>query len=130
MASIYKELNLQAHPDRVWDAIRDLDHAHERVFPGVLVASRSEVGARVVTFADGREVRERILTVDETHRRVAWTAASEMLSHHGASMQVFANPDGTTRLVWITDVLPDGARPAIEAIVEGGARVLAKTLER
>lgn len=128
MSSIYKEITLSAPVDQVWDAVRDLGHAHQRLFPGVLTAVREEPGARVVTFADGRELRERILTVDDEHHRVAWTATGGPLVHHSASMQVSAAPGGGSRIVWITDVLPDAAAPMIAAIVDGGAAALTRAL--
>jgi hypothetical protein len=128
MSSIYREVTIDAPVDQVWDAVRDLGHAHQRLFPGVLTAVREEPGARVVTFADGRELRERILAVDDAHRRVSWTATGGPLVHHSASMQVSGGPDGRSHIVWITDVLPDEAAPMIAAIVDRGAEALTRTL--
>ncbi|HVK75335.1 MAG TPA: SRPBCC family protein [Kofleriaceae bacterium] len=130
MATIYKEVTVDVAPDRVWAAVRDVGAYHQRLFPGVLTATRLEPGARVVTFDDGREVREPIVAVDDAHRRVAWTVTGGPLAFHHASMQVVGDGAGPTRLVWITDVLPDEAAPMIAAIVERGAAVLVPTLER
>ncbi len=43
-----------------------------------------------------------------------------------------ARPDdgSRTRLVWITDVLPDEIAPAISALVEAGAAAIARRFER
>jgi carbon monoxide dehydrogenase subunit G len=129
MASIWKEFTIDTTPEAAWDAVRDFGAAHERLFPGVLTATRLEPGARVVTFADGHELREPIVALDEERRRLAWTATGGPLAHHSASIQVI--PDGQrTRIVWITDVLPDQAGPTIAAIVERGAAVMKQTLER
>jgi carbon monoxide dehydrogenase subunit G len=126
MATITRELTIASAPDAVWRAIRDVAQTH-RLFPGVLVSTTMEPGVRTVTFADGRVVREPILSIDDTRRRLAWTVAGGPLAHHNASMQV-VEEGGKTRLIWITDVLPDAAAPVIEAIVEKGATALARSL--
>jgi hypothetical protein len=128
MASILRELTVPAHPDRVWDAVRDVGHAHERLFPGVLTDVQLDGDVRVVTFADGRVVREPIVAIDDHHRRVAWTVAGGPLAHHAASIQVLADPGGGSRVVWITDVLPDAAAPMITAVVAAGAAAMATAL--
>jgi hypothetical protein len=75
-------------------------------------------------------VRELLLDVDDERRRVAWSATGGSLTHHNASAQVF--PDGAdgTRFVWIADLLPDAAAPAIAAMIEQGLGVIRATLER
>src|SRR5581483_4185950 len=101
MASIHKELLLDARPDEVWSAVRDFGAPHEKLVPGVLVDSRPEPGARVVTFANGLVVRELLVELNDDSRRLCWTARGGRATHHNASMQVIA--DGSrTRLVWIT----------------------------
>lgn len=114
-------------PERAWDAVRDFGAVHPRLFTSVLRAVRLEEGARVVTFADGREVREPLVTIDDERRRIVWTATGG-LAHHNASMQVVADGAGS-RIVWITDILPDAAAEAIAAIVDAGAADLKRTLE-
>ena len=42
MASIRKEIRIEAAPEEVWDAVRDVDAVHERLCPGVLTGSRRE----------------------------------------------------------------------------------------
>jgi carbon monoxide dehydrogenase subunit G len=129
MASIRKELLLDARPDDVWSAVRDFGAPHEKLVPGVLVDSRLEPGARVVTFANGLVVRELLVELNDETRRLCWTARGGRATHHNASMQVFA--DGSrTRLVWITDVLPDEIAEAISALVEAGAAAIRRKLER
>ena len=129
MASIHKELFLDARPDEVWSAVRDFGAPHEKLVPGVLVDSRPEPGARVVTFANGLVVRELLVELNDESRRLCWTARGGRATHHNASMQVFA--DGSrTRLVWITDVLPDEIAKAISALVEAGAAAIARRFER
>jgi hypothetical protein len=59
---------------------------------------------------------------------VSWSATGGQLSHHNASAQVFAEGAGRTRFVWIADLLPDEAAPAITAMIEQGIGVIQKTL--
>jgi hypothetical protein len=129
MASIRKELVLKASPDDVWSAVRDFGAPHEKLVPGVLVDCRLEPGARVVTFANGLVVRELLVESNDEARRLCWTARGGRATHHNASMQVHADGTGT-RLVWVTDVLPDEIAPAISALVEAGAAAIRRTLER
>jgi carbon monoxide dehydrogenase subunit G len=130
MATLYREITVDAKPDDAWSAVRDIGAYHQRVFPGVLTATTLEPGVRTVTFADGTVVREPIVSIDDAHRRVAWTVEGGPLAHHNASIQVFAEPDGRSRVVWITDVLPDAAAPMVEKMVDGGAAVIKEALGR
>ena len=64
---------------------------------------------RILTLANGREVRELIVDLDDTRRRLAYAVVggdSLGLSHHHASLQVFSEGAGRCRLVWQTDLLP------------------------
>ena len=51
MASIREEMVIDASPDAVWDALRDVGALHTRLVPGFVTDTRLEPGARVVTFA-------------------------------------------------------------------------------
>ena len=129
MASIYKEIQIEAPPADVWAAVREVGAVHERLVPGLVVDARLEGGARVVTFANGMVVRELIVDLDDGLRRFSYAAIGGRATHHNASMQVFAEGEGRTRLVWITDILPDEAAAPVGALVEQGAAVMKRTLE-
>ena len=131
MASIRKEIVIEASPKRVWDAVRDVGAVHERLAPGFVVDTRLEVGARVVTFANGLVARELIVDVDDEARRLAWAVVgSPRLTHHNASMQVFDDGDRGSRVVWIADLLPNEIGGTIAAMIEEGLGAMKKTLER
>jgi carbon monoxide dehydrogenase subunit G len=127
MASIYKEILINAKPEDVWAAVSDVGAAHERLVPGVLVDTRMDGDARVVTFANGVVARELIVTIDHESRRFVYASTGGVATHHNASFQVFADGD-RVRLVWITDVLPDELVGIIRERVELGAAVIKKTL--
>jgi len=131
MASIRKEIVIEASPKHVWDAVRDVGAVHERLAPGFVVDTRLEAGARVVTFANGLVARELIVDVDDEARRLAWAVVgSPRLTHHNASMQVFDDGDRGSRVVWIADLLPDEIAGTIAAMIEEGLGTMKKTLER
>jgi len=129
MASIRKEILLDARPEEVWDAVRDIGALHTRLVPGFVTATRLEEGARIVTFGNGMVVRELIVDLDEEARRLVWSARGGRLTHHNASVQVFAEGERRSRLVWIADLLPHELAGEIRAMIEQAAGVMKKTLE-
>jgi carbon monoxide dehydrogenase subunit G len=131
MASIHREILIEARPESVWDAVRDVGAVHERLAPGFVVDTRLEEGARIVTFANGLVARELIVDVDDAARRLAWAVVgSPRLTHHNASMQVFADGERRSRVVWIADLLPHEVAGTIAAMIEQGLGTMKKTLER
>lgn len=132
MASIHKEVLIESRPDIVWDAVRDVGAVHTRVAPGFLTGCRMEDAplARVVTFANGIEARELIVDVDDAARRIVWAVVGGRMSHHNASMQIFAEGAGRTRIVWIADLLPNELAGVIAGMIEHGLAAMKKTFER
>lgn len=130
MASIRREIVLEARPDDVWDAVRDIGALHERLVPGFVVDTRLEEGARIVTFGNGMVVREVIVDIDDAARRLVWSARGGRLTHHNASAQVFPDGEGRTRFVWIADLLPHELAGDVRAMIEQGLAAMKKTLER
>jgi hypothetical protein len=106
MASIHKEIRIQARPEKVWEAIRGLGAVHTRLAPGFVVDTRLEADARVVTIANGLVVRELIVDIDDGARRLVWAVVGGRFTHHNASMQVLADGAGHSRAVGIADLLP------------------------
>jgi len=131
MASIRKEILIEVRPEAVWDAVRDVGAVHERLAPGFVVDTRLEDGARIVTFASGLVARELIVDVDDAARKLVWAVVgSPRLTHHNASMQVFADGERRSRVVWIADLLPNEIAGYIAGLIEQGLGTMKKTLER
>jgi len=130
MASMHKTMHINRNPADVWDAIRDYGAVHERLARDFVVDTTVEDGARVVTFANGFVARVVIVGIDEDQRRLAYSVADGAAgsTHHNASFQVFDAGDGSTRLVWITDLLPDTAAAPIGQMIEQGADAIVRTL--
>lgn len=129
MATIYHEFVVNASPQFVWEAIKDVGAVHSRLAQGFVTATELHDGERTVTFANGFTVRERIITVSDELRRLAYAAVGGRASHHNAYFQVIPAADGQTRVLWVTDLLPEEVREPIEQMVELGSAAIRRTLE-
>jgi len=127
MASIHREITIEACPDDVWDALRDVGAIHTRLAPGFVTDVQMEDGARLVTFGNGRQARELIVSVDDAARRLVWSVVGGAMTHHNASAQVFPHGSGC-RFVWIADLLPDALAPTIAGMIEQGLAVIGRHL--
>jgi carbon monoxide dehydrogenase subunit G len=130
MASIRREVRIDARPETAWEALRDVGALHTRLVPGFVTDVRLEDGARVVTFGNGMVARELIVDVDDEARRLVWCVVGGRMTHHNASAQVFPDGAGGCRFVWIADLLPNEVAPAIAAMIEQGIATIKETLER
>src|SRR5881398_2611625 len=118
MASIRKEILVDARPEDVWDVLRDVGALHTRLVPGFVVDTRLEEGARIVTFGDGLVARELIVDIDDEARRLVWAVVGGPFTHHNASAQVFPDGERRTRFVWIADLLPEEIAGNIRTLIE------------
>lgn len=131
MATIRKEIAVNARPEKIWDAVRDVGAVHERLAPGFVVDTKLEEGARLVTFGNGQVARELIVDVDDGARRLVWSVVgSPRLTHHNASLQIFPEGEERSRVVWIADLLPNEVAGYIRGMIEQGMAVMKQTLER
>jgi hypothetical protein len=130
MASIHKDIPIDAHPDEVWDAVRDFGAVHTRLAPGFVTDARLDGDTRIVTFANGTVAREQLIDCDEARRRLVYAIVSERVSHYSASVQVTADGDARSRLIWIVDVLPNEIAPYIDAQMDQGALAVRKAFGR
>jgi carbon monoxide dehydrogenase subunit G len=128
MSSILKEFVVEAAPADVWSAFRDVGEVHKHLAPGFVTDCRLDGQDRIVTFANGVVAREVIVDIDDKARRLVYSARSDRLLHHNASFQVVAEADGTSRVVWIADVLPNEITPVINAMMDQGCAAMRKTL--
>lgn len=129
MASLRRDVLTEASTEVVWSAIRDVGALHMRLAPGFVVDTKLEPGVRIVTFANGMVVREPIVAIDDVAKRLVWSAEGGLTKHYNASVQVFAEVGGRTRVVWIADFLPDEAASAIAAAMEAGAAAVQRALD-
>ena len=128
MASIHKDIPINAPADRVWAAVRDFGAVH-LLAPGFVVDTRLEDGARIVTFANGNVARELLVDCDEARRRLVYAIVGERVTHYSASVQVFddgVRDDGParSRVSWIVDVLPNDIAPYISGQMDLGVSAM------
>jgi len=130
MASIHKDIPIDASPADVWAAVRDFGSPHQRLVPGFVRDARLDGDARIVTFANGTVARELLVDCDDARRRLVYAVVSEWVKQHSASVQVLADGDACSRLIWIVDVLPNEMAPYIDAQMDQAALAMQKALGR
>jgi carbon monoxide dehydrogenase subunit G len=130
MASIHKDISIDAHPNDVWAAVRDFGNLHKRLVPGFVLDATLDGDARIVTFANGTIARELLVDCDDTRRRLVYAVISERIKQHSASVQVVADGDARSRLIWVVDVLPHEIAPYIDGQMDQAALAMQKALSR
>jgi hypothetical protein len=130
MASIRKEISIQAPAAKAWSALKDVGALHTRLVPGFVTDTRLEPGARVVTFGNGQVVRELIVDVNEGDKRLVWAIVDAPFRHYNASAQVFSEPSGGCRFVWMADLLPDELKDHVAQMMDQGLSTIKTTLEK
>jgi carbon monoxide dehydrogenase subunit G len=129
MATLSKQIAIDSGAANVWSAIRDFSQVHTRVAPGFLTKLEMDKGDRVLTFFNGLEARERLVTVDDEQCRLVYSLVEGRPTHYNASVQVFPEGDGRSRVIWTIDVLPNELGPTIGGMMEHALPIMKKTLE-
>jgi carbon monoxide dehydrogenase subunit G len=128
MASIHKEIAIEAPAHEVWDAVRDFGALHRRLVPGFVLDTHLDGEARIVSFANGTVARELLVDCDERRRRLVYAVVSERMKQHSASVQVIADGEACCRLIWTVDVLPHEIAPYIDGQMDQAALAMQKAL--
>ena len=129
MASIRKEIRISAPVERVWDALKDVGALHTKLVPGFVKDTVLEGKSRVVVFSNGMSVREDIVSVDATQRRVAWAVVGQQFRHYNGAAWVESDPKGGSRFFWTADLLPDELAPQVDQMMTEGIEAVKRTLE-
>ena len=129
MASIHKEILIEARAEEVWAAVRDFGAVHQRLAPGFVVDAHLDGDARIVTFANGTVARELLVDCDDRRRRLVYAVVSERVKQHSASVQVFADGEARSRLVWTVDVLPNEIAAYMDAQMDKAALAMQKAFK-
>ncbi|HYD06663.1 MAG TPA: SRPBCC family protein [Reyranella sp.] len=128
MATLRRQIALNANAGSVWSAIRDFGAVHTRVAPGFLTKLEMDKGDRVLTFFNGMLARERLVTVDDENCRLVYSVVDGQPTHYNAAVQVFPEGDGC-RVVWTIDLLPNDLAPMISGMMDHATGFMKKTLE-
>lgn len=130
MASVVREIIINATPEAVWAVHGDFANGPLKGVPGVFTACEvDDSGIRTLTFADGTVAKERLIARDEQTRRIVWGWVGDEVVHDNTSMQVFAEGDGRSRLVWIHDTLPDNLAGWLASAMDQIAPAMQSALE-
>jgi uncharacterized protein YndB with AHSA1/START domain len=129
VASIRKERTIEVSPEDAWAALGDWAAPHERLAPGFLVATEIDGEDHIVTFFNGAVARERLVAREEEERRLVWSIVDGPYTHHNGAAQVIDSGEGTTRFVWIADLLPNEAAEMTGEMMERGVEKVKQALE-
>jgi hypothetical protein len=128
MASIHKDIPIEAPAHDVWDAVRDFGSLHTRLVPGFVLDTKLDGEARIVSFANGTMARELLVDCDDARRRLVYAVISERIKQHSASVQVIADGEVHSRLLWTVDVLPHEIATYINGQMDQAALAMQKAL--
>jgi len=128
MATIRKEFRIPRSPDEVWAILRKFDQVHEMAKGFVTKTDMEPSGARLVTFVNGMQVREWLVSSNDAERRLCYAITdSPSYDHYSAVAEVV--PDGAgSRFIWTVDFLPDAMAGQQNAAMEAGAAAMARAL--
>jgi hypothetical protein len=129
MASIQREVSIQAGVQEIWEALRDWGALHERLAPGFVTDTRLDGADRIVTFFNGTVVRERLITLDDDTHRLVWSIIDGPYTHHNGVAQLLAEGAHRTRFVWTADLLPDEFAERTALLMELGLSSIKDALE-
>lgn len=123
MATIKKEVTLDAPLAKAWDAFADYHAVDKRIATGFVTKCEPNEGGRTVTFANGLVANEQLVSLDHAARRLTYSIKGGRLSHHNASFQLAADGD-KTRVTWLADILPNELEPAISGMMDAGCQAM------
>jgi hypothetical protein len=129
MASVIREIVIEAAPEAVWEVVSDFAGGPTRMAPGVVESRMDEPDVRTLTFADGTVESERLIALDAQARRAVWAWIGDRVAHDNTSMQVFAEGATRSRLVWIHDTLPDELTDWLASAMDQLAPILQESLK-
>jgi len=82
-----------------------------------------------VTFANGMQLREPIITLDDEQQRLVWSAQGGATTHYNAALQVIAD-GAASRVLWTSDFLPDSLAPTLSGMQDQGLAAMKRKLEQ
>jgi carbon monoxide dehydrogenase subunit G len=127
MASLHRDIPINASPDRVWAVVRDFG-AVAQLAPGFVVEAKLDGDARIVTFANGNIAREMLVDCDEARRRLVYAISNERVKHYNAAVEIIGDGTANSRLIWTIDVLPNEIAPYISGQMDQAALAMQKAL--
>jgi GT2 family glycosyltransferase len=127
---------IPAYNEEAWlpDTLRQLKHSLQHIndSPEIIVVDNNSTDrtASIAKENGVMVVKEPIVDIDDGQRRLVWGAIGGALAHYNGAVQVFAEGQGESRVVWTTDFLPNEASGQLGAMIEQGMAVMKKTLDQ
>ena len=128
MASLHRDIPINASAEHVWSVVRDFG-AVQKLAPGFVVDAKLDGDARIVTFANGNIAREMLVDCDEARRRLVYAISNERVKHYNAVVEVIAD-GANSRLRWTVDVLPHEIAPYIAGQMDQAALAMQQSLSK
>lgn len=130
MATLRQDFAVTAPPAQAWAALADFTALHRKLVPGFVTACTAEEDGqvRLITFANGMQVRERLVTRDDAMRRLVYKTEGGRASHYNAAVEVHEMAGGGSRLVWTVDLLPDELAGPVGQMMGAGVQAMKKAL--
>jgi len=75
MASLHRDIPINAPPDAVWAAVRDFG-AVQKLAPSFVIEAKLDGDARIVTFANGNVAREMLVDCGDARRRLVYAISA------------------------------------------------------
>src|SRR4029077_6134412 len=129
MASIHREIAVDAQPDGVWAAVRDFGAVHQRLRARFVFDARLHGDVGIVTLPHGQIAQEPLVDCDDTRRRLVYSVISDRVKHYNATVHVEADGEGT-RVSWTVDVLPNEIAPYIAGQMDLAVLAMQKRFAR
>jgi hypothetical protein len=129
VSSVTVDVLVEAGGAFTWDVVRDVYAVDTRLIPGFVVAVEKGPDSRIVTFADGMTVTERIVELDDDARRLQYQATEGgPLTHHLGTM-IVREDDAGVHLVWTTEFAPASVVDHATTTMRTTAELMKKTID-
>jgi hypothetical protein len=131
LASVVRDIVIDAPADYCWDAVRAFDALHVRLAPGFVTAlTMAGDRQRRITFFTGAIATETLVGIDDKIMRLAYKVDDGPMraTHYNASVQVIPHGAGQCRFVWVVDILPDELAGRTAEAMDAGLRAISAAL--
>ena len=129
MATVQKVIDVEASVEDVWSKIANVGAISD--FVDFITESQMDGDTRVCKMADGGVLEEKIISIDNSLRRVSYRITNSPLDleFHFASMQVAPKVNNAS-MIWVTDLKPDSMAEPFDMIFEEAVPGIKSALAR
>ena len=129
MATAIREFTVAAPLEKVWSAVSAFGEVHIKLAKGFVTDSTLKDDIRTIRFANGMVAREKLISLDSSLYYLSYSAMSDKLEHHHASMHLAALNEKLTTIKWVTDLKPDALIASLAPMMDEAIIAIKNTLE-